>query len=450
MNNITASAKQIKEDVKNSLKSQAVQHVALSVDCWSFNSRKYIGIIAHWLNDELERHSSAIALRSLKRQLAYDMLAEIILQVCHEYDIQKKVVSIVSDSASNLNRSFSILGNIEDSEWEEEDSDHDEDIVDIEPILEDENNEFLPLPMHHRCVCHSLDLIVTEDAQKAEFSAGFRNQKKITFPKCLAFWKKQSRSIHAPDMIKAIVGCYLKVPNITSWHSVYHSMETLAVVMQNKCDSLNLVCDYLEIPHFTETDVLFLKEYTMVMQPICKATDTLQQDKDMHMGCVLPTLTCLKRRLQAIERESMQYCHSFATACLNGIKVRFGDMLNDRSFLMAALTHPKFKLKWIENKDQKDDALQLLKQEIRQRSSDQVTLWSGVMKKEDTDILFEDFESSAGDHELEMFLSNVVKDVQCLNSVPIMKDMFITYNTSLPSSRPAEGVGFSGLLKDIL
>ena len=68
------------------------------------------------------------------------------------------------------------------------------------------------------------------------------------------------------------------------------------------------------------------------------------------MGNMLPTLYELCIRLEKIQ-PMPHYCCPFVTAIINGIHVRFENMLNDKELIASAILTPHFKRKWTSKRD---------------------------------------------------------------------------------------------------
>ena len=71
------------------------------------------------------------------------------------------------------------------------------------------------LPPHQRCACHTLNLIATTDAEKAEADATYKKLYRSTFAKCQALWNKYGRSATAVEAVIDAYGLGLKRPNTT-------------------------------------------------------------------------------------------------------------------------------------------------------------------------------------------------------------------------------------------
>ena len=61
------------------------------------------------------------------------------------------------------------------------------------------------LPRHQRCACHTLNLISTTDADKAERDAQYKKLSRSTFGKCNALWNKYGRSA---QVVETVTGTY--------------------------------------------------------------------------------------------------------------------------------------------------------------------------------------------------------------------------------------------------
>jgi len=112
--------------------------------------------------------------------------------------------------------------------------------------------------------------------------------------------------------------------------------------------------------------------------------------------------------------------------------------------MLAAVTHPKFKLTWIEDGSLRAKCTQMLEQAvIGCLNSDQATTSnaaSSANKSQEDESDFFNFTSVStlpSQKHLE-FLNDKKKELALLDSHPIIKQLFIRYNTCIPSSAPVE------------
>ena len=109
---------------------------------------------------------------------------------------------------------------------------------------------------------------------------------------------------------------------------------------------LSEVSKAIGVPPFVQTDIAFLREYVMVMAPVAAALDILQGEQQCALGYVLPTISTSKKKLNCAD---IKCTASLRDSLLQGIQKRFRAYFADKEFLVAAVTHPRFKLSWIDD-----------------------------------------------------------------------------------------------------
>lgn len=87
------------------------KYIATTADGWSKYHRGFLGMTAHWIEeDTMERESAALALRRLRGRHTYDRLAMEMSSVLKHYSIvPDKFVKTTTDSASNFRKSFRVF-----------------------------------------------------------------------------------------------------------------------------------------------------------------------------------------------------------------------------------------------------------------------------------------------------------------------------------------------------
>lgn len=137
-----------------------------------------------------------------------------------------------------------------------------------------------------------------------------------TFRKTIDIWNLVSRSTKAANIFYEICKYRLKIPCKTRWNSYYDSIKALLNV-KNKLD----VCEKLEKPKFTDSQISFMEEYIKVMEPIASALDFLQGDKYSCFGHVLPVLFQMKQQLEKLGH--LHFCKILRdTSDSSGQKIR--------------------------------------------------------------------------------------------------------------------------------
>ncbi|KAG1928895.1 putative nuclease HARBI1 [Pimephales promelas] len=129
------------------------------------------------------------------------------------------------------------------------------------------------------------------------------------------------------------------------------------------------------------------------------------------------------------------------------IKTRFAPVLESREALLAALTLPKFKVRWIGGAERREAARALLIAECRtlphvaepaENKNREVAAHSSANEKDF--FAFDEEEDamafSADSEVLEYMRSG--SEIETLNRFPRVKAVFMKYNTATPSSAPVE------------
>lgn len=147
----------MKDDVKSKIQKAGI--VCTTADIWSTTSRSFFGYTCHWLDENLERHSVALACRRFSGSHTYLRINEILREIHSEYDLNNgNIIATVTDNGSNLVKTFKEYG-IE--------SYYDS----LDFITDDDNYEFCNeelnkyLPTHIRCCSHTLSLLATKDLE---------------------------------------------------------------------------------------------------------------------------------------------------------------------------------------------------------------------------------------------------------------------------------------------
>ena len=107
----------------------------------------------------------------------------------------------------------------------------------------------------------------------------------------------------------------------------------------------------VKVNPFTGNDILYLKEYAKVMEPVAKALMILQGEEQAYLGCLLPTVAFTIMNLEGALNRHLVYCGPLVRAMLDGIRCRFGPLFEDRECQITAGFHPRFRLMWLQKHD---------------------------------------------------------------------------------------------------
>jgi len=249
-------------------------------------------------------------------------------------------------------------------------------------------------------------------------------------------------------------------PVPTRWNSLYDAINRILDIR----GTLKEIFEAAELPQLREVDIEFLEDYKTAMEPIAWALDKLQAENGFFYGYLGPTVLGTQRKLGGIivNPNNRKYTSPLATAMKTGLEKRFPDLCtltfaNCKDEILAAITHPLFKFRWLPQ-DRQKEAKQMLLEEIKKfnNGAEAAAKNSPNTANDDVEDFFEfpnepetSGQNSSNMLELEVmqYCNDVSKDLSSLHKYPIIKRMFMFYNTLLPSSAPAERLfSYSGMI----
>lgn len=189
------------------------------------------------------------------------------------------------------------------------------------------------------------------------------------------------------------------------------------------------------------------------MGPIAEAVDRLQDETYCYYGYLLPTLfTTRKRLLMLLGNDAIQNCHPLVEGLITALEKRFQSFyLIDESCqnaAIAAVSHPKFKTRWFSCLDAVNQTK--VRNLVLRAVTEAAARQQQVQPMEEDDDYF-DFGQPAGSQEaiaifghgeaeieFVRYTNKPNTDLGMLRNFPIMRSLFVKYNTPLPSSAPVE------------
>ncbi|KAG0717505.1 hypothetical protein GWK47_054310 [Chionoecetes opilio] len=158
----------------------------------------------------------------------------------------------------------------------------------------------------------------------------------------------------AAASIKAALGRKLITPCQTRWNSYYDSVNCLLEHVfdtEEHLQAINGILSSQQKPfRFDAVSKEVLQEYVKVLAPVVEALDMLQGEEHAFMGNLLPFLSLMRQELQDLEREDLRHAKPLVRALLEGVQgyshkgfeARFGSLFRNKRLLMATAIHPGF------------------------------------------------------------------------------------------------------------
>lgn len=180
---------------------------------------------------------------------------------------------------------------------------------------------------------------------------------------------------------------------------------------------------------------------------LCGLCNQFAGDEQCSMGYVVPTITVLKKKLMKVE---VRHKNPLRNCLLKGIEDRFGKVMNDKEFLLAAVSHPRFKLAWTDDLMLRAHCTQLFEQAMLSCTPISSTSDTDISSSSEEPDDFFNFTNSRTDvaqsQKYLEYLKDSSTDLSMLNKHPEVKQLFIRYNTCIPSSAPVERLFSTGAL----
>lgn len=332
-----------KFNIKNLLKN--AEYVCTTADVWSGKRRSFLGVTVHWIKENYERESAALACKRFKSSHSFDRIASELQLIHSNYGLnQTKIVATVTDNGSNFVKAFKEFGvdtkfiasstemNVfpDDGGIEEEsESDSSSESASEATFVSDQvvhehqsqtnTSEGTPLrgtlspvsmpmkpslPDHVRCCSHTLNLCATSDVTRAIAKLpSLANLHVTVMSKCNALWCLASRP-KSCEALQDVLGHSLSRPGDTRWNSLYDSLKQI-ITTEEKVPQLYRQLKMKTPLQLTNTDILYLKEYVECSAPLAVAIDLLQSEKNIFFGVLIPTLVSLDIKLRALQKKNM-------------------------------------------------------------------------------------------------------------------------------------------------
>ena len=368
-------------------------------------------------------------------------------EIYDQNKIKDKVVSTTTDNGYNFETTFKDFG-MQGVFDIEEDMDN-EDFQKSNFINIDHENPVYNKPPDspkiYRSATLLLSLVATTDAKVALNVQSFAMVNQMAMATCSALWREIKKS-EARDRILNILGSPLYRPCNTKWYSFFVALKQ---IVESK-NMINEVMKQLNLPFFTQQDIDFIEEYLCVLKPIAVGIERLQGNKNLYYGELIPTLLTIHSQLYEIPIEQLRYCSYLLNVIREGFHRRFKSFIElDETVddaLLATVTHPYFKLRWVVMKS--DANIASIKTRLQDLLIAQLKSLSHKEKREaaakssnDDYYKFEDNTAeneSNADLKALRFLEDNDFTVKALQKHPSIKRLFMKYNSTLTSTAPVE------------
>ena len=322
----------MKENIVQRL--QKASSVCVTVDLWSNRQlRSYIGITAHFINEsEWSLESIMLACARFKGSHTAEAINEKFQKEAITFGILSKISFIVTDSAANMIKAFSLPCFEPELPEESSDSDDDEMVDDCDSdtseLLYHEIDETC---QHVRCFAHMLQLVIKEQVGTIG----------KVLSKASAIVSHVRKSIHAAEVLESERA--LQTATVTRWNSQLVMIRSILRIPEDKLDSLGTA------HKLTAYDRKLLEDLIEILMPFESATHCIQGNKVVTSSMIVPCIRVLKASMTKL---STKFSNRIVLALKASVNDRLSQYEECNTFVLASTLDPRFKLKWCETSEE--------------------------------------------------------------------------------------------------
>lgn len=295
------------EKVQNDLK--CIEACSITADGWTSDANdSYIAITIHYLSDECQFRSALLDCFVYNERHTAENIASEIKAVCTKWNVERKVVAIVSDNAANMVAAARILG------W-----------------------------AHIPCFAHTLNLIIQHALKEIkEIQAKTKT--------VVEYFKRSSHANAKLKMMQKQMGLQeqsLKQEVPTRWNS---SLLMFQTVVKNKEAILSTLALLNPEIMLNEREFNVLGKLCILLQPFLEITEEVSSEKEITISkLILFSRGLVKFFFQYNEAEDEEDVKNFVKKIREELRKRFADIEEKSVLAEATVLDPRFKKQGFEN-----------------------------------------------------------------------------------------------------
>ncbi|CAF4068078.1 unnamed protein product, partial [Rotaria sordida] len=343
--------------------------IALTLDVWSDRRmRSFIAITMHTISENDGTFQNyLLTFQPLSGPHTGDNLRRQLEDTIATFNIEDKVVRIVTDNASNNLKAFDelIIPGFEvyfEPEDDEDEHDYESDAAEHEENHMNDQDERLRLP----CFSHTLHLTVGDGLKDCEIA-------KSTLAKVAKIAKLSHKStLFAEYLQQEKISIPLAVK--TRWNSQHHTICKVLEISHTLLNDLLRNVGRADLV-LTTRDIVILQEFASIFALFAEATTRAQSETSASISLIAPSILSIYFDLER-ERTNCKYLGSLCRTLLKSLHERFGgllerceifgdndmkikkrstsDLYKDDVYLIAPFLDGRFKLKWVLASDLSD------------------------------------------------------------------------------------------------
>ena len=323
----------VRDEITNHLSALPPRSVCTTTDLWTNNQQSaYIGITAHFIDENFKLQSIMLTCTRITGSHTAENIKSTFDEIINNFNLEGKVFTIVTDSASNMIKAFVTLPGYEEETVEEEDEDLQH--IEASPLMDQ-------LPAHIRCFLHTLQNAVKDGLQKTGAA-------RTVIAKASKLVTHVRHSTHATEILGT--EAKLQQKNATRWNSSNKMIKSVLKTNQEKLAQVNAPVTLTKQDHKT------MKDITDALTPFEETTAQCEGQHSITSSSVIPLIICLRAELQELLQKHKT---DLLTTLISSVDRRLTIYEEHPVFQLATILDPRYKLSWCQE-DQQQPATDLL------------------------------------------------------------------------------------------
>ncbi len=328
----------------------------LSADIWtSRRGHSFLGIVASFIDGTFRGHTVLLSCDHIQGHHTADRIYQMYESVLKYWNVERRVIRVVTDSASNMVKAFNLfpvteeedelidegtVGASSSSAEHEEDGPPELSQIEVEEVAANVKNMinkyFTVSSLHLRCPIHMLQLAI-KDAINEHDSI---NRLLVKVGNVVRSVRKSTLNTEQTDRlgVRPTTAC------ITRWSSQLQMIDSVLRLFQK--DPLWQTKLKTTAAHITLNEVRQLTHLVRVLTPLVDLTDNLQRELG-NLGMILPAVSEIKSLLTINDAALPMMIAAFGETLANNISSRYDRYYTDKHILLASVLDPRFKTEWV-------------------------------------------------------------------------------------------------------
>ncbi|XP_076819504.1 zinc finger BED domain-containing protein 4-like [Clavelina lepadiformis] len=216
------------------------------------------------------------------------------------------------------------------------------------------------LPERVSCFAHTQQFCIKDCLQHSEFAKSYDGKQLGKVAKIVNSVRK---SVNATSYLqrKKIT---LRAQNVTRLNSQLVMLQSVLNDHEEVNAALTLIQSREKI---TNQDYLALSELVSVLLPFKEVMQQVEGENIVTSSCICPVVLGLLKAMEKLKNSNLHYCQKLAANLKDSVSKRLLPYINCPDNRLASLLDPRFKISWIEDDVEKEEAIRVLKTHVASR-----------------------------------------------------------------------------------